>query len=102
MKISNNTIGNRTRNLSACSAVPQPTASPRASSVMKINGRNSLAPRTDTERTEGGRLPGVFHLQWQEKNSLHIAWISKRENKCFKEFNSGGLSYKLASGLYII
>jgi hypothetical protein len=27
MKISNNTIGNRTRDLSACSAVPQPTAS---------------------------------------------------------------------------
>ena len=30
MKNSNNTIGNRTRDLPACSAVPQPTAAPRA------------------------------------------------------------------------
>jgi hypothetical protein len=30
MKKSNDTIGNRTRNLPACSAVPQPTAPPRA------------------------------------------------------------------------
>ena len=29
MKNSNNTIGNRTRDLPACSAVPQPTALPR-------------------------------------------------------------------------
>jgi hypothetical protein len=29
-KISNDTIGNRTRDLPACSAVPQPTAPPRA------------------------------------------------------------------------
>ena len=31
MKKSSDTIGNRTRDLPACSAVPQPTASPRAS-----------------------------------------------------------------------
>jgi hypothetical protein len=31
MKNSNDTIGNRTRDLPACSAVPQPTATPRAS-----------------------------------------------------------------------
>ena len=30
MKNYNNTIGNRTRDLPACSAVPQPTAPPRA------------------------------------------------------------------------
>ena len=30
MKNSNDAIGNRTRDLRACSAVPQPTASPRA------------------------------------------------------------------------
>ena len=30
MKNSNNTIGYRTRDLPACSAVPQPTAPPRA------------------------------------------------------------------------
>jgi hypothetical protein len=30
MKISNDTIGNRSRDLPVCSAVPQPTAPPRA------------------------------------------------------------------------
>jgi len=44
MKNSNDTIGNRTRDLPACSALPQPTASPRASIVycvfnnIKVNG----------------------------------------------------------------
>ena len=33
MKNSNNTIGNRTRDLPACSAVPQPTAPPRVPGV---------------------------------------------------------------------
>ena len=36
MKNSNDTIGNRTRDLTVCSAVPQPTALPRAPS--KENG----------------------------------------------------------------
>jgi len=35
MKNSNKTIGNRTRDLPACSAVPQPTAPPRASGHQK-------------------------------------------------------------------
>jgi hypothetical protein len=34
MKNSNDTIGNRTRALLACSAVPQPTAEPRAPSFV--------------------------------------------------------------------
>ena len=34
MKNSNDTIGNRTRDLPACSAVPQPTAPPRAPSAI--------------------------------------------------------------------
>jgi hypothetical protein len=33
MKNSNDTVGNRTRELPACIAVPQPTAPPRASKV---------------------------------------------------------------------
>ena len=36
MKNSNDTIGNRTRNLSACSAVPQPTAPPRANGYSNV------------------------------------------------------------------
>ena len=34
MKNTNGTVGNRTRDLPACSAVPQPTAPPRASSLL--------------------------------------------------------------------
>ena len=37
MKNSNDTIGNRTRDLTACSAVPQPTALPRAP-IEKVQG----------------------------------------------------------------
>jgi len=43
MKNSNDTIGNRTRNLPTCSAVPQPTALPRAprNSNRRINKEES-------------------------------------------------------------
>ena len=34
MKFSNETVGNRTRYLPACSAVPKQTAPPRAPSIM--------------------------------------------------------------------
>ena len=37
MKNANNTNGNRTRDLPACSAVPQPTAPPRAPIYLEIN-----------------------------------------------------------------
>ena len=36
MKNSNDTIGNRTRDLSTCSAVPKPTAAPRASYETRV------------------------------------------------------------------
>jgi hypothetical protein len=44
MKNSNETIGNRTRDLPACSAVPQPTAPPRApmSLVRMVIGRSGV------------------------------------------------------------
>ena len=38
MKKSNDTIGNRTRDLPACSAVPQPTAPPRAPIQLLVDG----------------------------------------------------------------
>jgi hypothetical protein len=41
MKNSNDTIGNRIRYLPACSAVPQPTAPPRASPI-SITARLNL------------------------------------------------------------
>jgi len=36
MKNSNDTIGNRTRDLPACSAVPQPTVPPRARCLLVV------------------------------------------------------------------
>ena len=40
MKNSDDTIANRTRDLPACSAVPQPTAQPRATDPNAKNTRN--------------------------------------------------------------
>jgi len=52
MKNSNDTIGNRTRDIPACSAVPQPTAPPRAP----------------------GRLQGVHYSKWSaiQATSTHF------------------------------
>ena len=41
MKNSNETIGNRTRNLPACSAVPQPTKLPRTPDRLTLTTKNS-------------------------------------------------------------
>jgi len=45
MKNSSDIIGNRTRNLPACSAVPQPTAPPRASLQQHYNGLSTSLKR---------------------------------------------------------
>ena len=39
MRYPNNTIKNRTRDLPACSAVPQPTATPRPSNLIKYSSK---------------------------------------------------------------
>ena len=58
MKNSNDTIGNQTRNLPVCSAVPQPTAPPRApltaSNVCKYKMKFALeqATKAQTDRVE--------------------------------------------------
>ena len=48
MKKSNDTIGNRTRDLPACSAVPQPTTLPRAPKVLIDTTHNS--PKVAVEK----------------------------------------------------
>ena len=50
MKNSNDTIGDRTRDLPACSAVPQPTAPPRAPMNLVIN-RISVKGKKFIEQT---------------------------------------------------
>ena len=47
MKNSNDTIGNRTRDLLACNAVPQPTAPPRAP---LSNGKKAIFPGVGVRR----------------------------------------------------
>jgi hypothetical protein len=56
MKSSNDTIGSRTRNLPACSTVPQPTTPPRPSPSTLLS--SSLGPGIPSADTE--RAPGIF------------------------------------------
>jgi len=44
MKNSNDTIGNRTRDLPACSAVPQPTVLPRAPFMVRAKINKLILP----------------------------------------------------------
>jgi len=60
MKDSRSTIGNRTRDLPTCSAVPQPTAQPRGPS--QNNRQIQAAFSTDHSETSSN-LTGVTQLQ---------------------------------------
>ena len=63
MKKSSDTIGNRTRDLLACSAVPQPTAPPRAPTPLstvhkyRISGEISYVYPQSTSRKCKQQLP---------------------------------------------
>jgi hypothetical protein len=59
MRNSNDTIGNRTRDLSACSVVPQPTAPPRA--PINNNNNNNNNNKREAEATEIQRLKMVIY-----------------------------------------
>jgi len=56
MKKSNDTIGNRTRNLPACIAVPQPTAPPRAPVYFSLHFNNS------DEKQAAVNIPNLSNL----------------------------------------
>jgi len=53
MKNFNDTIGNRTRDLPACSALPQPIAPPRAP-TKHSKGNKTVPGKVATTRTEDG------------------------------------------------
>jgi hypothetical protein len=61
MKNSNDTIGNRTRDLPACSAVPQPTVPPRANSFLIV-----------PEKSQNSQLTVFRTIQMDKKSKLHI------------------------------
>jgi len=55
MKKCSDTIGNRTRDLLACSAVPQPTAPPRTPA---IQGTNVNSTRFEVDSPNTGQVQG--------------------------------------------
>ena len=61
MENSNDTIGNRTRDLPACSAVPQPTAPPRAPDIKSIRIKKVNVP-VQTMRASIGTASKVLNL----------------------------------------
>jgi len=58
MKNSNDTIGNRTRDPPACSAVPQPTAPPRAPQLYIHNFINLYRTQRVCVKGGGGNFGG--------------------------------------------
>jgi len=58
MKNSNDTIGNRTRNLPTCSVMPQPTALPRAPirvSILNVNLSKHTERKSNKDRAKKSR-----------------------------------------------
>jgi hypothetical protein len=76
VKNSSDTIGNRTRNLSACSAAPEPTATPRAT--------------TETNTITLSRLWNWWMQRIMQCHSIHIRaltenlWYSNQQNAQYR------------------
>jgi len=64
MKNSNDTIGNRKRDLPTCSAVPQPNVLPRA--PHKTNGKGNVVPGGATGAYRGEKITVL--LSWKSWN----------------------------------
>ena len=77
MKISKDTIGNQTRDLAAFSAVPQPTAPPRAYRKGKINKRrnDSLKNETAAYRLDV-KMQNVCHVRGQLVHHCEVAELT--------------------------
>jgi hypothetical protein len=75
MKNSNNTIGNRTRDVSVCSPVPQPTAPPRAPSYTYVPSENKGL------KQRGKYLYHLTHFKFFFAFSLSILFV------CFVRFS---------------
>jgi hypothetical protein len=74
MKNSNDTIGNRTRDLPAYSSVPQPTASPRSST--HVSSSNILSPdRTVWKEETNPFCDVVFTQGYVNKSLLGKSWF---------------------------
>jgi hypothetical protein len=92
MKSSNDTIGNRTRDLPACSAVPQPTAPPRASGTE--GSRGITVPFLTSTLDEGGwstSRPGRFTPGKKHGTNCTGGWVGPMAglDECWKFASSG-------------
>jgi len=86
MKKSNDTTGNRTRDLPTCSAVPQPTAPPRAPRYCEVAGQihhQTYKPPVPVQYSVGWAPKSVWTFR-ETKNLLPITgrWYSPYPGHC--------------------
>jgi hypothetical protein len=62
MKSSSDTIGNRTRDLLACSAVPPPTAPPRTPLYIELPANKMLPMQFNTSIAASGHYTNLLHM----------------------------------------
>ena len=78
MKNSTDTIGNRTRDLPACSAVPQPTAPPCAPKRLSVGYRYS---GTKTVIAFGPKFQGNSEIGFQQSHKSNETPMTKCRQK---------------------
>ena len=79
MKNSNDTIGNRTHDLLACSAEPQPTAPSRAPEVSgTLHKLSALIPRKYSRHPQQQQAPESVWIIWRIETVLTHAVNQKR------------------------
>jgi len=85
MKISNDTIGNRARDLPTCSAVPQPTAPPRSPETCRVLFQNKINLRYCASGwfyfvIQPRRM---FSSCWIVSTTLHQSWLAVQSGFAF-------------------
>jgi hypothetical protein len=65
MKIFNDTVGNRTRDLPDFSAVPQPSASPRASGTTAVSAGGGVRSSSSSVSSSSSRINTYFSVYFQ-------------------------------------
>ena len=97
MKNCNDTIGNRTRDLPACSAVPQPTAPPRldinVSTDLKSGSKEDGAKITRAvyRQTYELEVGGIEFFFWQRQKAFLIIQVVQTSYVTHPAFCSKGI-----------
>jgi len=87
MKISNDTIGNRTRDLPACSPVPPQTVPPHTPP-----GRNFRNPITGPDRPRG--FQEVESIRFQDNRHMKVVGLSAlRTGRLYPSGNIPGIHF---------